>query len=142
MVESSSFVSEFVVLIIATDMVEALRYKLRMFGVPLDEPADMCYDNQSIVKNASTLKNVLHKWHNEICYHRVREAHSTSTIRVGWIMERYNTSDICTKTTISSKYRHEVMDSIFCDKWCVVIQYRMHIRRRFSCYKSKYLLYD
>ena len=37
-VESSTFASELVSLRIATEIVIGLRYKLRMFGVPLDGP--------------------------------------------------------------------------------------------------------
>jgi hypothetical protein len=37
-VESSSFGSEFVALRIAKEMLVALRYKIRMFGVPIDGP--------------------------------------------------------------------------------------------------------
>ena len=47
-VESSSFGSEFVALQIATDLIEAMRYKLKMFGVPLDRPADVFCDNKQV----------------------------------------------------------------------------------------------
>ena len=40
-VESSSFGSEFVALRTAKDMIGALRYKLRMFGVPIVGPANV-----------------------------------------------------------------------------------------------------
>ena len=44
-VESSRFGSKFIALRIATEMIEGLRYKLCMFGVPIDGPADVFYDN-------------------------------------------------------------------------------------------------
>jgi hypothetical protein len=44
-VESSTFGSELVALIIATEKVEALSTKLRQFGVPLDEPCNTFVDN-------------------------------------------------------------------------------------------------
>ena len=44
-VESSTFGSEFVALRIATEKIIALRYKLRMFGVPLDGPAQVFSDS-------------------------------------------------------------------------------------------------
>ena len=84
-VESSSFGSEFVALKIATEMVKALRYKLRMFGVPIDGSTDVFCDNKSVVTNSSIPSSVLNKKHNSICYHRVREAQAAGTIRVGWI---------------------------------------------------------
>ena len=54
-VESSSFGSEFVVaLCIATEMIEALGYKLRMFGVPLvGQRINVFCENKSVVTNAS-----------------------------------------------------------------------------------------
>jgi hypothetical protein len=44
-VECSTFGSEFVALHIAVEQLEALRYKLRMFGVSIDGPADVHCDN-------------------------------------------------------------------------------------------------
>ena len=112
-VESSSFGSEFVALRIATDHIEAMRYKLRMFGVPLNGPADVFCDNKSVVTNASVPSSVLNKRHNAICYHRVREAHTAGMIRVGWIKGEYNKADIATKTTLSTKRRFELLSTIF-----------------------------
>jgi hypothetical protein len=37
-VETSTFGSEFVAMRQATELIEALRYKLRMFGIPIDGP--------------------------------------------------------------------------------------------------------
>ena len=45
-VESSSFGSEFIALQITTEMIEGLMYKIRMFGVPIDGPADDFCDKQ------------------------------------------------------------------------------------------------
>ena len=65
-VESSSFGSEFIALRIATEMIEGLRYKLRIFGVPINGPADVFCDNQSVVNNVSIPSSVLNKKHNFI----------------------------------------------------------------------------
>ena len=51
--ESSTFGSEFVAMKIARDLIVAIRYKLRMFGVPLDRPTDTMCKNQGVVKNTS-----------------------------------------------------------------------------------------
>ena len=58
-----------VALRIATDLIEALRYKLRCFGIPIDGPATALCDNKSVVTNSSVLASVLNKRHNAICYH-------------------------------------------------------------------------
>lgn len=79
-VETSSFGSEFVALRIATEMVEALRYKLKMFGVPILGTSSMFCDNKSVVTYASVPSLVLNKRHNAICYHRVREAQAAGII--------------------------------------------------------------
>ena len=69
-VESSSFGSEFIVLRISTEMIEGLRYNLRMFGVPIDRPADVFCGNQSVVNNVSIPHYLLNKKQNYIFYHK------------------------------------------------------------------------
>ena len=87
-----------------------------MFGVPIDVPIDVLCDNHSVVTNVSIPYSVLNKKHNSICYHRVQEAHKAGTIRVGWISGEYNKSDIGTKTTIPTKRRYKLLNSIFNEK--------------------------
>ena len=49
-VESSSFGSKFISFRIATKMIEGLRYKIRMFGVAINGPADVfMIINQSLL---------------------------------------------------------------------------------------------
>ena len=60
-----------VALRIATVMIEALRYKLRCFGIPIVGPKTVLCDNKSVVTNSSVPVSVLNKKHNDICYHRV-----------------------------------------------------------------------
>ena len=74
-VESSSFGSEFVALWAAKDMIVALRYKLRMFGVPIAGPVNVFCDNDDgVVKNMMIPESMLAKKHNAINYHAIREA--------------------------------------------------------------------
>ena len=47
-VESSTFGSDFTALNDAVELVTALRYKLKMFGVPIDGPTDMFCDNEDV----------------------------------------------------------------------------------------------
>jgi hypothetical protein len=58
-VESSSFGSEFIALRIAKELIVALRYKLRMFGVPVHGPANVFCDNNGVVKNTSIPQSML-----------------------------------------------------------------------------------
>ena len=53
-VETSTFCSKFTALKNAVDIVGALRYKLRMFGVTIEGPTNVFCDNESVYKNVST----------------------------------------------------------------------------------------
>jgi hypothetical protein len=57
-----------------SDVIIALRYELRMFGIPLDGPAQVYCNNQGVVKNTGIPESVLSKKHNAVNYHAVREA--------------------------------------------------------------------
>jgi hypothetical protein len=74
LVETSTFGSEFVVLHIAVELIQALRYKLRMFGIPVVEATNVFCDNQAVVSNSSIPQSTLAKKHNVICFHRICEA--------------------------------------------------------------------
>jgi hypothetical protein len=52
-VESSTFGSEMVALRQAVDMIEGLRYKLRMMGVPSEDATKIYCDNESVVKTTT-----------------------------------------------------------------------------------------
>ena len=95
--ETSTFGSEFVALCIATELIEALRYKLRMFGIPLDGPANVMCDNKSVVTNSTVPASVLKKKHNAICYHRVREAVAAKVLCIAHIPTGQNLADMLTK---------------------------------------------
>ena len=110
-VESSTFASELIALRIAVEQIEALRYKLRMFGIPIDGPADIFCDNQSVVKAASTPESTLSKKHNAICYHKVRESAAAGTIRVAKEDGRTNLADIFTKPLPGDR-RYTLLQSI------------------------------
>ena len=71
-VEISIFGSEFMAMQIARDLIVALQYKLIMFGVTLDGPTDVMFDNQGMVKNTSFPQSKLGKKHNSVNYHVVR----------------------------------------------------------------------
>ena len=46
-------------LIIATEILVSLRYKLRMFGVPADSPAYVFCENYSVTKNVTLSQLVM-----------------------------------------------------------------------------------
>jgi hypothetical protein len=96
-IESSTFGSEFVAMRILVDMLESLRYKLRMFGIPIDGPANVICDNKSVITNAIIPTSTLKKKHNSIAYHRVREAVAAGTLRITKVHTSENLADLLTK---------------------------------------------
>jgi hypothetical protein len=102
-VETSTFGLEFVAMKIATEIIRGLRYKLRMMGVPLDGPANVLADNDSMVKNSTIPTQTLQKKHNAICYHYVREAVATNVMRIAYIPTTENLADMFTKTLGATK---------------------------------------
>ena len=98
---------------IASDMIEALRYKLRCFEIPVEGPAEVFCDNMSVVKILSIPTSALNNMHNAICYHRVREAQDAGILRVGWIPGEFNPAELLTKTTMPGNTRHNLVDSVF-----------------------------
>jgi len=96
-VETSTFGSEFVAMRVLRDMIIALRYKLRMFGIPLDGPAQVFCDNQGVVKNTSVPESVLTKKHNAVNYHAVREAVASGAMEVIKEDTETNLADLFTK---------------------------------------------
>jgi hypothetical protein len=95
--ETSTFGSEFVALRTARDLIMSMRYKLRMFGVPLDGPAMVFCDNQGVVKNSSIPESVSTKKHNAINYHAVREAAAAGILEVIKEDTQTNLADLFTK---------------------------------------------
>jgi len=65
-IETSSFGSEFSAVKTSVEMVEGLRHKLRMMGVPIDGPCNVKADNMSIVRNSSIPELQLEKKSNLI----------------------------------------------------------------------------
>ena len=96
-VESSTFGSEFIAMRIMVEMLEAFRYKLRMFGIPIDGPANVFCDNKSVVTNATVPTSTLKKKHNSIAYHRVREAVAAGILRITKVHTSENLADLLTK---------------------------------------------
>ena len=96
-VETSTFSSELIAMKLCMEHAVALRFKLRMFGIPVDGETKILCDNKSAVTNCSQLESSLHKKHNSLAYHAVRWAVAAGVVRIGWIDTNYNLADAFTK---------------------------------------------
>ena len=106
-VETSTFGSEFIAMKTAVEQVESLRYKLRMFGIPLEGPMNIFCDNEAVFKNASIPDSTLKKKHTSICFHRCREAVASHTVWVAKEGTLMKLSDLFTKPL--SQAAHEAI---------------------------------
>ena len=96
-VEASTFSAEYIALKTAVEMIEGLRYKLCMFGVPIEKSTLVFCDNQAVVLNSTHAESTLKRKHVSIAYHRCREAQAAGHIRIGFIKSNENLADILTK---------------------------------------------
>jgi hypothetical protein len=81
----------------ATEYVRSLRFKLRMFGITVDEPAFVVGDNQSVLANTSAPASTLKKKSNAVAYHVVREGCARDEWRTAYINTHENVTDLFMK---------------------------------------------
>ena len=98
-VESSAFSSELIAMRTCVETIQGLRYKLRMFGVPLPKgtPSHIFCDNESVVKNSTRVESTLNKKHSSVAYHYIRWCVTAGIISVAWVRSQDNLSDALTK---------------------------------------------
>ena len=87
-VKTSAFSSKFISLKQCIEDVEHLRFKLRMFGIPISEDQPhtviLC-DNESVVKNKSNVESSLNKNNSDIAYHFSRWNVTAGVCTIAWI---------------------------------------------------------
>ena len=110
-VETSTFGSEFTTMKNFVELIGALRYKLRMFGVPIDGYTDIFCDNEAVYKNASTPKSQLRKKHHSIQYHKSKEAVVSGACRMAKEDTETNLSDLFIKVLL--RPRRELLLDVF-----------------------------
>ena len=103
-VETSTFGSEFIALCIATELTEALRYKLQMFGIAISGPARVLCDNKSVIDSSSYEESRLKKKHYSIAYHRMREAVAAKVILIQALAPTARACDLLLYNDLSNIY--------------------------------------
>ena len=103
--ETSTFGSEIVAMRIAIEMIEGMRYKLRMMGVPIDGPCNVFCDSDSVVQNTTRPESPIKKKHNSIAYHKARESIAAGIIPIAKEDGVTNIADIFTKLLAAPIYR-------------------------------------
>ena len=96
-VETATYGSEFVAARTCVDQVVDLRLTLRYLGVPVRERSYMFGDNKSVVDSSTKPHAKLHKWHNALSFHHVREAIASKFINFSFIDGQFNPADVLSK---------------------------------------------
>ena len=79
------------------EYLRGLRYKLRMMGIPVNAPAYIFGDNQSVLCNTTMPDITLKKKTNYICYHLIREGAARDEWRTAYVNTHDNEEDLLTK---------------------------------------------
>ena len=95
--ETSTFGSEFVAMKQCCEYLRGLRYKLRMMGIPVTNPAFIFGDNQSVLWNTTVPDSTLKKKSSSVAYHFVREGVAKDEWRTAYVHTKRNPSDVLTK---------------------------------------------
>ena len=90
-------------------MVEALRYKLRMFGVPLDGAVNVFCENDAVYKNTVVPESTLQKKYHSIAYHKCQKAVAAKKIRVANQGTLKNLTDLFIKV-LTADHRRLLLD--------------------------------
>jgi hypothetical protein len=96
-VETATYGSEFVAARTCVEQVMDLRNTLRYLGVPVRDKSYMFGDNQSVVNSSMQVHAKLHKRHNMLSFHRVREAIASGMVGFYFIPGTINPADILSK---------------------------------------------
>jgi hypothetical protein len=95
------------------EKLRGLRYKLRMMGMPIDEPSFIYGDNKSAITNSSRPELVLKKKCNSICYHVCCESVAMNESCFAHINTHDNWADFLTKVTSGPKRRDLVRNVLY-----------------------------
>ena len=93
----------------AVELSTAIRYKLRIFVVPVDVPTDIFCDNKAVLKKPPTPESVLHKKHHSVEYHKFHEGVASVICRIAKEDTVTNLADIFTKVLLGPR-RERLLD--------------------------------
>jgi Reverse transcriptase (RNA-dependent DNA polymerase) len=96
-VETATYGSEFIAARTCVDQIVDLRSYLRYLGVPVNGYSYMIVDNKTVIDGATFPHAKLHKRHNALSFHRVREAVASDMLKSFFIDGEFNPADILSK---------------------------------------------
>ena len=111
--ETATYCAEIVSSRTCIEQVVDLRNTLRYLGVPINTTTFMFGDNEAMIKSASFPNARLHKRHNILSYHYVRNIIAQGFINLQHIKSEFNASDILSKNWGYQSAWKEILRPIF-----------------------------
>ena len=112
-VETSAFSLEFIAMKHCVKDIECLGFKLRMFGILINESDPeiriLCGD-EAVVKNSPRIESTLNERHSAVAHHSTRWNVAARVCLVGWIPTAQDVADTVTKFPPEAK-----RNTSFCD---------------------------
>ena len=96
-IETATYGPEFTAAHTCVDKMFDIRLQLRYLGVPLRNKFRMFGDNKTVVESSIRPHAKLHKRHNALSFHRVREAIASKVVTFHHVASEANPSDILSK---------------------------------------------
>ena len=100
----------------AQENIEHLRFRLTMFGIPLDdhepETRILC-DNEAVVRKSSGIESTPSEKHSVIAHHFTRWSVAAKVCLVGWIRTQDDIADTVTKLLPEVKQLGSLVDQRF-----------------------------
>ena len=103
-VETSTFGSEMMTMNQASYYIRRFCYKLRMFGIPFEEPPYMYSDNQSVISGSTRPESTLNNKAQSIAFHFIWEGCASDEWCTTYISTSDNISDIMIKPLSGEKW--------------------------------------
>jgi hypothetical protein len=94
---ASTFGSEFIAARTTINQIVDLRMTLHYLGVPIREKSYVFGDNKTIINASLTPHAKLHKRHNALSFHHVREAVASKYVMIFHLLGEYNPANILSK---------------------------------------------
>ena len=95
--ETATYGSEFIAARTCVEQIIDLRNTLRYLGVPIMGSSYMFGDNESVVNSSMKIDAKLHKRHNALSFHRVRESIAAGVCNFFFLPGEFNPADILSK---------------------------------------------
>jgi hypothetical protein len=121
-VETATFGSEFITARTTIDQIVDLRTTLRSLGVPIREKSYVFGDNKTIIDALLTPHAKLHKRHNALSFHRVREAVASKYVTIFHLPGEH--SKIVTKGVMKHTYK-AVLYNYCLMQYCCILSYQL-----------------